>query len=334
MSQDPQPDTARLQRELEYYQRELNVLGARYRRSTEEQSQAFREAERSRAVVRLVREIYRLAEHGATPASIIISTLTIVSSSALADRAVLLREDPIGSGAFQLMQAIGFGEDKVPSKLSLTRPPDFAFTAGDGPGRMEINAKAMAGFLGVPFILWTFDKPTGFAILVGNRQEGNTNRPYEEGDRELIDTSLTVFLDALARKQGPRMITPSAMSAVASIPHGVVRRESGLSLSDLQEQLKGGGRITGVVVVERPDGAATRYVPYFATTWRHGYSVMKAHDNKSDRTYKDLVRLMQLLRVEFAYAGAVTIYASGVTELQAIPGIKTEDLAPGAENPN
>ena len=56
-----------LERELAYYRRECNALGARLLRLQEEQSQAFREARRSRTVAKLIREAYRLADHGNAP---------------------------------------------------------------------------------------------------------------------------------------------------------------------------------------------------------------------------------------------------------------------------
>ena len=56
-----------LERELAYYRRECNDLGARLLRLQEEQSQAFREARRSRTVAKLIREIHRLADTGLGP---------------------------------------------------------------------------------------------------------------------------------------------------------------------------------------------------------------------------------------------------------------------------
>src|SRR5262249_61191603 len=51
-----------VERELNYYRREYNDLGARVLRLQEEQSRAFREARRSRTVAKLIREAYRLAD--------------------------------------------------------------------------------------------------------------------------------------------------------------------------------------------------------------------------------------------------------------------------------
>ena len=48
-----------LERELAYYRRECNDLGARLLRLQEEQSEAFREARRSRTVAKLIREASR-----------------------------------------------------------------------------------------------------------------------------------------------------------------------------------------------------------------------------------------------------------------------------------
>ena len=86
------------ERELQYYRRECNDLGARLLRLQEEQSQAFLEARRSRTVVRLVREAYRLAEPSQTAHDVGGTLLQVVVENALCDRAALLREEPSGSG--------------------------------------------------------------------------------------------------------------------------------------------------------------------------------------------------------------------------------------------
>ena len=86
-----------LERELNYYRRECNDLGARLLRLQEEQSQAFREARRSRTLVKLLREAYRLGDVGTSAADVGGPMLELVVDNALCDRAAFLREEPNGS---------------------------------------------------------------------------------------------------------------------------------------------------------------------------------------------------------------------------------------------
>ena len=101
-----------LERELAYYRRECNDLGARLLRLQEEQSQTFREARRSRTVAKLIREAYRLADGDWTPNEIGVPMLEIIIENALCDGAALLREDA-GGECFRVMHAIGAGAEDV-----------------------------------------------------------------------------------------------------------------------------------------------------------------------------------------------------------------------------
>ncbi len=88
------------ERELQYYRRECNDLGARLLRLQEEQSQAFREARRSRTVVKLVREAYRFGDPAQTAHDVGGPVLEAIVDNLLCDGAALIREEPLGSGRF------------------------------------------------------------------------------------------------------------------------------------------------------------------------------------------------------------------------------------------
>ncbi len=87
-----------LERELAYYQRECNDLGARLLRLQEEQSQAFREARRSRTLAKLIREAHRLADTVISPEDLGDRILEIVVDNAMCDRAALLVEETPEAG--------------------------------------------------------------------------------------------------------------------------------------------------------------------------------------------------------------------------------------------
>jgi two-component sensor histidine kinase/CheY-like chemotaxis protein len=195
------PDLAppgQLEREVAYYRRECNDLGARLLRLQEEQSQAFREARRSRTVAKLIREANRLADTGLVPDELGGPVLEVIVENAMCDRAAFLSEEPVGSGRFVVQHAIGIGAT-VPGEVTIPDPPSFFFTTTQT--RLEPPAYTLTGILQVPYVLWAYDHTTGQALIIGNRSEANVNRAFEPGDQELIEGGLSVYIDVLARKR-------------------------------------------------------------------------------------------------------------------------------------
>jgi len=187
-----------LQRELAYYQRECNDLGARLLRLQEEQSQAFREARRSRTLAKLIREAHRLADTVIGPEDLGDRILEIVIDNTMCDRAALLVEETPGSRVFRVTHAIGLRE-KATSPVTLPSVPEFFFTTAQS--RIEPPAYELTGILQLPYVLWAYDRTTGHALMIGNRSEANVSRAFEAGDQELIEGGLSVYIDVLARKQ-------------------------------------------------------------------------------------------------------------------------------------
>ncbi len=202
---DPPPDAPRraaeadaLKREAEYYRREYNEIGARLLRLQEEQGRTLREAKRSRTLAALVREAYRRADRAATPAEVGLLISEILLESLLCDRAAILRR-LAGDDKFAVLYAMGFDEADSRRGLTLADPPAFLFTTAHSDP--EPAAAAMQDFVQAPYVLWAYAPDEGYALLVGNRSEGNVSRPYEPGDRALIEGALSVYVDMLARKQ-------------------------------------------------------------------------------------------------------------------------------------
>jgi signal transduction histidine kinase len=200
-----------LERELAYYRRECNALGARLLRLQEEQSQAFREARRSRTVAKLIREAYRLADHGSAPEDIGEPMLEIVVDNTICDRAALLQETPRGSQRFRVTHSLGLPPSGPPGspaggvagapagEIFVPAPPPFFFTTSRT--RLETPAYELTGILRLPYVLWAYDAATGMALILGNQSESNVSRPFEEADQELIEGALSVYIDVLLRKR-------------------------------------------------------------------------------------------------------------------------------------
>jgi len=194
-------ELAKLERELAYYRRECNDLGARLLRLQEEQSQAFREARRSRTVAKLIREAHRLAEVCATPDGIGASMLALIVENTLCDRAAFCRREggQGGSDLFRVTHAIGFGSDPPPEWATVPNAPTFFLTTSRTV--IETPAYELTGILRMPYVLWAHDRASGHALILGNQSESNVSRPFETGDQELSEGALSVYIDVLARKQ-------------------------------------------------------------------------------------------------------------------------------------
>ncbi|MFC3123751.1 sensor histidine kinase [Pseudoroseomonas globiformis] len=187
-----------MERELAYYRRECNVLGAALLRLQEEQSQAFREARRSRTVAKLIREAYRLIDQSGSPEELGRPMLATLLDNTLHDRAALLQEHPRGSGNFLVTHCIGLPGDP-PGPVQLPVVPPFFFTTSRT--RIEPPAYQLTAILRVPYILWAYDETCGTALIIGNQSESNVSRPFETADQEVVEGALSVYIDILLRKR-------------------------------------------------------------------------------------------------------------------------------------
>ena len=309
---------SRLERELAYYRRELNDLGSKLIRLQEEQQRTFLEAQRSRLVAKMVRELYGAL--GTSGASLPDLVLRIVAENATCACAALFRERPLGSESFALVGAVGLPQEAgQPAPLRLRQAPSFVFTTAAA--QPEPPASEIAAYLGAPYLLWAHDAASGYALALGNRIEANASRPFELADQELIETALTVFLDAQSR-------TARAPASVDSGSHDAgddAGEACGLESGELRQQLRRGGRVLGVVVVERPSAEGCEYVAYLNVTWKPDWHVLRAWRDRGDRTYRHLNPLFQTVRSDFEFMGPIMAYAPDSPELGRIPTVAARE---------
>lgn len=187
-----------LRRELDYYRREHDALGARLLRLQEDQSRTAREARRSRTLAKLVRDAYRLVDRAADAAEVGAMMAVVLLEDMLCDRVAILRRLP-DDHRFTVQVAVGIEDAPDAFAFEAGEPPDFCFTTAEAaPGAPEA---ALTALLGVPYVLWAYDRTSGYAAAIGNKSQLNVHRPFEAGDRELIEGALSVYLDVLTRKQ-------------------------------------------------------------------------------------------------------------------------------------
>lgn len=214
MTQHPPPQNP-IERELAYYRRECNDLGARLLRLQEEQSQAFREARRSRTVAKLIREAHRLTDMCNLPDEIGEPMLEVVVDNALCDRAAFLeRVGPEEPPRFRVTHMIGMGGESWPREVVLPAAPGFFFTTSRTP--IEPPAYELTSILRTPYILWAHDPGSGVALIMGNHSEGNVSRPFETRDQELVEGALSVYIDVRARKAAEAELRAAKLAAEAS----------------------------------------------------------------------------------------------------------------------
>lgn len=309
----------RLERELAYYRREVNDLGAKLIRSQEEQQKAFFEAQRSRLVVKMVRELSRVGELSAAGSPVPGLVLGVVVENAMCSCAALFRESQLGNGSFTVVSSVGLPAAERPPLLRLRRPPAFVFTTAAT--KAEPSARDIVAVLGAPYILWSFDAASGYALALGNQREANASRPFELADQELIETALTVFLDAQSR--APRVPSNSAESAVNAEDTG--EEHCGLENGALKQQLRAGGRVVGVIIMERTDAETCEYVPYLNVTWKRGWHVLRGWRETGDRKYRSLDSLFQMVRSDLGFVGPVTVYTLDSPEMEHLPAIDAHE---------
>ena len=320
IASDPAIQGSQLGREVAYYRREVNELGAQVIRLHEEQQRMFLEVQRSRLVTKLVRALYRASDLDAPFGTLPRRVLEVVVEHAMCSCAALLRERQLGTGVFAVLGQIGVILADQP--LRLRRVPPFLFTTGST--KLDPPASEIATWLGVPYVLWTYDPGSGCALLLGNKNEGNAARPFEADDQELIETGLTVFLDAWARSARPAMATPD--HGGADQDDATEDGQQGLEGGDvLQQQLRRGGRVLGVVIVERGSAESCEYAAYLSVSWERGWRILRTYRDRDDRTYRDFDRLLQYVRSELAFTGSVTVCRTDTGDIERFPMIAARE---------
>jgi hypothetical protein len=85
--------------------------------------------------------------------------------------------------------------------------------------------------------------------------------------------------------------------------------------AEITERLKDGGHIRGAVLEAQDDSKQPKYAVFLLTNWRKGYCVLHVHWPARPRLFRDLERLLVLLRFEYRFTGTIALKrASDATE--------------------
>jgi hypothetical protein len=92
------------------------------------------------------------------------------------------------------------------------------------------------------------------------------------------------------------------------------RLAKGLSEGEIRQKLSEGGRLRNVFVVCKP-GGPLEHLAFIRPSWRRDFLPLRTWGDKANRYYRDVDRLLQLIREDFGYQGVIPFYVSDDPEL-------------------
>lgn len=201
---------AEFESELDYYRYQCNELGMRVLRLQEEQTRARREAKRGRTIAALVREVYHRAGSNVSLDDIGQQFLYVILETLNVDRAALLAYLP-DQERFVTQHSLGFPKAGLPDFTPSVPLETFLFANSRSAPQPAVDClrQVAAG----PYLLWTFNPQWGVALLVSNSTEDqHLHRPFEEGDREIIEGALSVYIEISQRKRAENLAALSQLA--------------------------------------------------------------------------------------------------------------------------
>ena len=102
----------------------------------------------------------------------------------------------------------------------------------------------------------------------------------------------------------------------------------GVQEGDIRQHLAQGGYLRSVLVVSKNVAGGVEHLAYIWASWRRGFRPLRTWDDKFDRTYRDLDRLLTLVRGDFGYRGPIALYLEGDRELARYRALAEAPEAP------
>ncbi len=98
--------------------------------------------------------------------------------------------------------------------------------------------------------------------------------------------------------------------------------------AEIVRGLTEGGYIRGVTVeAQDASSRSPQYAVYILTTWRAGYSIFHIAFPRRPRLFRDLDRLVELLRFEFQFQGAISLRLVGDSVGQRVGRLREQPRA-------
>lgn len=268
----PEDRIERLRRERDFYRAQCDDLGARVLRLQEEQSRAHRDARRWRTTARIIGESYRSVTVGAPIENVGSRILATILDNVMCDRAALLRART--ETEFSIEHAVGYWGDAPPDRCRITSPPEFAcVTSRSLPSQ---GTEELRSIIGLPFLLWCFDRASGYALILGRRSEGNIARPFEEADRPLLRGALDMFLDLEEKDR--------------------LRREREVLIEELQHRVRNNLQVVYGMLSNEQERRHDRHAPGIEAIARRVLTMAEVYDHLLGRGMSRIVDFGAYLR--------------------------------------
>ena len=262
----------RLQKERDFYRAQCDDLGTRVLRLQEEQSRAHRDARRWRTTARIIGESYRSVTVGAPIENVGSRILATILDNVMCDRAALLRART--QTEFSIEQALGYWGDSPPDGCRVNSPPEFACVSSRTlPSR---GTEELRSIIGLPFLLWCFDRSSGYALILGRRSEGNIARPFEEADRPILQGALDMFLDLEEKDR--------------------LRREREVLVEELQHRVRNNLQVVYGMLSNELERHDERHAPGIETIARRVLTMAEVYDHLLGRGMSRIVDFGAYLR--------------------------------------
>jgi PAS domain-containing protein len=193
--------------ERDFYRNQIDEMGQLILRLQQDLTNIHNDARRSHTTTALILKTYELINHDVSIEDIGQRFLQVVLSTMWADRAMVLAYDK-ETDCFTSQYSLGLERNPVQLLRIDDTIPDFLF----------VNSSTESTPLTVSFreaiesqhFIWLFNRYEEIALLIGNETEDQIFRfPFEEKDRDVIESSLSVFIDIVRRKEAEKALLKS-----------------------------------------------------------------------------------------------------------------------------
>ncbi len=182
-------------------------MGQQILRLQQELTQVHNDAKRSHTTTSLILKTYELIDHDVSVEDMGKRFLQVILSTMWADRAMILRFGK-EAGAFTSHCSLGLQHNSSPVLGLNDTAPEFLFVNSN----TEITSltDSFCSAIESKYVLWYFNRYEGVALLVGNDMEDRKFRlPFTEKDRDIVESSLNVFIDIVRRKEAEMALLKS-----------------------------------------------------------------------------------------------------------------------------
>jgi hypothetical protein len=118
------------------------------------------------------------------------------------------------------------------------------------------------------------------------------------------NTAVSVPTDDNAEEAGGNVSQPAGGTLEGSV---FLQTCAPITHAEVTEKLKGGGYLRAAVLEAQDDSTQPKYAVFLLVNWRKGYCVLHVHWPARPRLYRDLDRLLVLIRFEYKYTGTIAL---------------------------